>query len=128
MHIHTFFHHQYSPVPQFSTTSEPSQVPQEQQILRESTYMYLEANHCGHINFSQGHEINSKQLNCKFSDKKCEHKMIQQWNETGMFEIKTLTAFIIIVGQEFNIVKKNLFILKVILSLFIFCKFMTISR
>lgn len=78
MHIHTFFHHQYSTVPQLSTTSEPSQIPQEQQILREHTYMYLEANHCGHINSSQGHEINSKQLNSKFSDKKCEHKMIQQ--------------------------------------------------
>lgn len=72
--------------------------------------MYLEANHCGHINSSQGHEINSKQLNCKFSDKKYEHKMIQ-WKETGMFEIKALTAFIHLVGQEFNIVKKNLFIL-----------------
>lgn len=44
-----------------------------------------------------------------------------------MFEIKALTAFIQLVGQEFNIVKKNLSMLKVILLLFIFCKFLTTS-
>lgn len=56
-------------------------------------------------------KINTKQLNSKFSDKKREHKMRQQWKETGMFEIKALTAFIQLVEQEFSRVKKNLFIL-----------------
>lgn len=78
MHSQTFFHYQYSPVPLLSTTTEFSQVPQEQQILREHTYMYLEANHRVHINSSYGDEISIKQLNSMFSDKKCVHKTTQQ--------------------------------------------------